>query len=432
MAELQSTDKFIVDRGGATYKTTFEDIEASLDLAYEYTGKVDTTAGGRVESFEIVDGGKYFLNGNNIELFSDLANSINAKIIDIDQDGTVLDLEITDNTTGITVDEIFTAYPLENVGSIKTIANNDDAPTDLPDGTSQIYPINQGSYDLLVDEGLGAGPEPVPNSDYNGAPGLNNDPEGIPEFVQVYPSGGIAKITGVSGSDSQSIIEIIERGSNYRNTDASDPTTDTYLERFNAGILDDSYKVTIETANSNDVNENPLKLRVDEVSDGATTDKILLTVQLGSDETTKQTVVIKPGYGINFRNVLDENSDIVDNEVEILSTILPGGGGGGGGGGGADLVIVNPVPPTEPTYDITNGLLWYNTTNGRLYVALVYPAQGSPAGYSYDWIDASPSGLNDVVRKSGDTMTGALFMEDDNKISTTIYELERLPLISSL
>lgn len=429
MTQLQSTDKFIVDRGGGTYKTTFEDIQSSLDLAYEYTGKVDATAGGRVESFEIVQSGKYFLNGNNIELFSDLANSINAKIIDIDQDGAVLDLEITDNTTGIIVNELFTAYPLENVGSIKTIANK-SPDTGLPDGTSQIYPINQGSYDLLVDEGLGAGPEKVPNPDYDGNAGQNNDSEGRPEFVQVYPSGGIAKITGVGGSDP--IIEIIERGSNYRDTNDSDPTTDTYLERFNAGALDDSYKVTIETADLNDVNENPLVLRVDEVSDGATTDKILLTVQIGSDETTKQTVVIKPGYGINFRNVFDENNDIVDNEVEILSTILPGGGGGGGGGGGADLVIVNPIPPTEPTYDITNGLLWYNTTNGRLYVALVYPAQGSPAGYSYDWIDASPSGLNDVVRKSGDTMTGALFMEDDNKISTTIYELERLPLISSL
>ena len=429
MAQLQSTDKFIVDRGGSTYKATFEDIEASLDLAYEYTGKVDATAGGRVDLFTITDGGKYFLLGNNIELFSDLAHSINAKIIDIDQEGKILDLEITDNTSGIIVNEVFTGYPLETVGSIKTIENKSGVDTGLPDGTTQIYPIYQGPYDLLVDEGLGAGPKPVPNPDYDGTPGGNNDSEGRPEYVQVYPSGGIAKITGVSGSDPT--IEIVERGSSYRDTNDSDPTTDTYLERFNAGVLDDTYKVSIETADLNDIDDNPIVLRVDEVSDGATTDKILLTVQIGSDETTKQTVVIKPGYGINFRNVLDENNDIVDNEVEILSTILPGGGGGGGGGG-ADLVIVNPIPPTEPTYDITNGLLWYNTTNGRLYVALVYPAAGSPAGYSYDWIDASPSGLNDVVRKSGDTMTGALFMEDDNKISTTIYELERLPLISSL
>ena len=43
MAQLQPTDKFIVDRGGSTYKTTFEDIEQSLDIdvSHEYNAEVD-------------------------------------------------------------------------------------------------------------------------------------------------------------------------------------------------------------------------------------------------------------------------------------------------------------------------------------------------------------------------------------------------------
>lgn len=432
MAQLQSTDKFIVDRGGSTYKTTFEDIQQSLDLAYTYTGKVDDVAGGTIVSDELVSGGGIFFSGRSYELRSAFnnGNTITITVNSVVGDGLNGEVEtytITENTSGIVNNEIFEILPYDTIGQIKGITNGAGADTGIPDGESRDYPIIQASYDFeyLDDDGITL--IKVPNPDYDGDAGQDNDSQGRPEHQQVYPSGGTARVTGAGGSSGEPTIEIVNFGSNYKDGEA-------YLERFNQGVLDDSYKVNLETVTDSDLSDdkNLLQIRITEVADGGDLDKILLTVQIGSDETTAQTVAIKPGYGINFRNALDETGTPVENEVEILSTLIPGGGGGGGGGTSSALVIINPTPPEEPTYEINSGTLWYNTTNGRLYVAIYYPAATAPAGFSFDWVDASPSGLNDVVKRGGDTMHGSLFMEDDQSISTTIYDLERLPLISSI
>ena len=63
MAQVESTDLFIVDRKGLTYKTTFADIEESLNLEHDYTATVNETTGGTIESFTITDGGTGFIEG---------------------------------------------------------------------------------------------------------------------------------------------------------------------------------------------------------------------------------------------------------------------------------------------------------------------------------------------------------------------------------
>ena len=197
---------------------------------------------------------------------------------------------------------------------------------------------------------------------------------------------------------------------------------DTYLERSINGAPDTNYKINLDAVDQNDLDNDDLraKLKIDEVSDGTSTDKLLLTVQIGSDESTAQTVALVPGRGIEFRNTNEEN------EVEILSNIEGGGNiGGGGGSSSTALVIISATPPTEPTYNLSNGSLWFNTQDGRLYVAVTFPTS---SGFGLEWIDASPSSFNDALRKNQDDKTD-FKIDVDNSLYAKHFALERLPLI---
>ena len=56
----------------------------------------------------------------------------------------------------------------------------------------------------------------------------------------------------------------------------------------------------------------------------------------------------------------------------------------GGGSGGDPPVIVSPVPPGNPT----EGQLWWNSEDGRLFVYYVETAPGGTA----QWVDTNPAG----------------------------------------
>ena len=99
-------------------------------------------------------------------------------------------------------------------------------------------------------------------------------------------------------------------------------------------------------------------------------------------------------------------------------------------------VIVAADAPTEREYDIKDGTLWYNLTDGRIYVAVLYFL---PSGaVDFEWIDASPSSFNDSLRKNQDDHTSYnLRVENNPSINPDggsfyayHFNLEELPLIS--
>ena len=100
--------------------------------------------------------------------------------------------------------------------------------------------------------------------------------------------------------------------------------------------------------------------------------------------------------------------------------------------------VVQPTPPDLADYE--QGDLWYNSTDGRLYI--VYDNPLDPSNPTPVWIDASPAALNggDFLLRTGDTVTNFFNVGDRNadkdKYSDTffaqVYDLESLPLITDL
>ena len=60
---------------------------------------------------------------------------------------------------------------------------------------------------------------------------------------------------------------------------------------------------------------------------------------------------------------------------------------GGGGGGGAQITV-GTTPPTSPK----EGAVWFDTTNGILYVWYIDADQDGALGEG-QWVDARPGGV---------------------------------------
>jgi len=84
----------------------------------------------------------------------------------------------------------------------------------------------------------------------------------------------------------------------------------------------------------------------------------------------------------------------IDDNTSQFVIAIPSSGGGGGAS-----VVVNDIPPG----DAVQGDMWWNTTDGRLYI--YYQDE-----LTSQWVDASPDSYSpDVyVEKAGDNMTGDL------------------------
>ena len=391
MAKLNQDDKFIVDRGGTTYKAELKDLNSSLE--YIYTGVVDETPNGTIDSAVVDKKGQFFLENAEYELVSTSYNTIKIMVTEVDSDGGIVDFEISDNDTGLSPNEKFLTAPFSDASEIKTITNPSGGPT-LPEGVSQVYPVYQDPRD--VDDGFGG-------------------------TITITPEGGLVEATGQpSGED---YLRIIRRGYGYVDSTGSN---NTCLLREIGGSEDKAYAVEITASVEADTEyeeSNPTTgiIEVISVSDGSDEDNALLTVQIGDDASTAQTVSLVPGRGIKFTSGGSNNEIIIDNTLDAL-----GGGGAPDVDGTTALVIVNPSAPQEPTYNIKDGTLWYNTSNGRLYVAIRYELSGS---YPFEWIDASPSSFNDALRKNQDDQTDNK-IDVNNSLYASHFALERLPLIN--
>ena len=403
MAQLQPTDKFIVDRGGSTYKTTFEDIEQSLDIdvSHEFNAEVIDTTGGKIEEFTITEPGKGFLVGEKYFASTVLYN-INFTALKVDEDGGLTEIDIYYNDAIEGELPTFVASPITNDGAVAKVEGAADVPS-IADGSSVIYKIRQ----TLTFENL----------DENGDPtGDTYEIENSSAEVEIKNNGGDIK------------YEVIKRGVGYDSDESS------YLEVTDIdGNTSDGSEVTIVVVDIKDVPTSELEhasIEIISVKDGVDTDRAELTVTVGGVE---KKINLVPGRGIKLNNITEKGEEGQD-QIEIVNTITEFGDGGGSVSDGAS-VIVDPDPPTTQVYNIKDGTLWYNLSNGRLYVAVTYVTTG---GTTFDWIDASPSSFNDSLRKNqNDSTSFNLRVErneslnpDGGSFYAYHFNLEELPLIS--
>ncbi len=399
MSQLQPTDKFIVDRNGSTYKTTFQDIEESLDIdvSHEFNAEVIDTTGGKIEEFSITEAGKGFLVGENYFASTPLFD-ISFTALKVDEDGglTEIDIYYNDAIEGLPV--TFFASPITNDGavvSVDIVANNPS----IADGSSVIYKIRQ----TLTFNDLDTG-DPYEIE--------NNSAE-----VEIKNNGG-----------PEPELKVIKRGVGY------DSSESAYLEvtDFDGNTTNGS-KVTITVIDIEDVPTAELELaeiEITSVADGVDTDRAELTVTVGGVE---KKINLVPGRGIKLNNITEKGEEGQD-QIEIVNTITEFGDSGGSVSDGAS-VIVDPDAPTTQVYNIKDGTLWYNLSNGRLYVAVTYVSTG---GTTFDWIDASPSSFNDSLRKNQDDSTSYNLRVERNEalnpnggsLYAYHFKLEELPLIS--
>jgi len=85
----------------------------------------------------------------------------------------------------------------------------------------------------------------------------------------------------------------------------------------------------------------------------------------------------------------------------------------GAGGGGNAKVDVDDTPPTNPT----EGNLWFNSSNGILYIWYVDADQSAPLGEG-QWVDTRPGG--EASGGSGGLATLASVCANGNSTTTTI------------
>ena len=104
---------------------------------------------------------------------------------------------------------------------------------------------------------------------------------------------------------------------------------------------------------------------------------------------------------------------------------------------------VSPTPPNLDNYE--QGDLWYNSTDGRLYMAYMNYPNGTADGTEHlIWIDASPAALNggDFLKRNGDTVENyfnvgasssdpAVQLTYDTEFFAQVYQLEKLPSITT-
>ena len=377
MAQLQSTDKFIVDRGGSTYKTTFEDIEKSLNLEHDFTAVVDATVGGSIETYEIDPKGQDFLV-DRVYTAIGPQGEVTFETVSVDSVGGIESITIIDNDAiDDGLDKTYTVNPFRFDGSLYTVTV--PAIPGLTDGTSAVFNIRQ-----TLDLG-----------------GVDDDGNSVDTLI----AAGRIRVTNNAGSYD---TVVVDRGAYY------DEGVDAFLEDVDInGDTSDGLPVTITTVDIDDGEPHVAVLTVLSVADGADSDKAKLTVKIGD---TEKDIFLVPGDGIVFE-------DLSNNEIKIVNTITQLDGGDVSNGAN---VIVNESAPTENIFDIRDGTLWYNLLDGRLYVAVTYTSNGST---TFDWIDASPSSFNDALRKNQNDSTNYK-IDVNNSLYASHFDLERLPLIS--
>lgn len=382
--QLLPEDKFIVDRGNKTHKTTFNDLEQSLNLEHHFTAEVINTPGGTVIDASIIKAGQGFLEGV----------SYVGRV-----DGTSLE---------------FIAQEVLADGGLKTILVLGNDPTEL----NKVFVANPILFDgalksvtITSGPGLSAGS----SSTYN---------------IRQDIGGGIINSSGsvlVTNTGSSFTAEIISRGAEYNTSSTA------YLEYSDAGgNTSNGPAVTITTYGNAETEGASIsaELKVTDIQDGAVSDKAELVVTLGDNE---EKVYLVPGEGISLTNGSLDNEIVINN----LLNQLDGNNQGGNNSSMGATVIVDEFAPALDVYPmIQDGTLWYNLIDGRLYVAVTYtPSSGS---LEFQWIDASPASFNDSLRKNQNDETfynisvtkNSSVNPNGGTLYAYHYDLESLPLIS--
>ena len=418
MANLKLDDKFIVNRGSATYKTDFKDIRDNLNLPYELTAFINNNNPGGVDGVEMVKAGKGFAS-EGIYTDTDPFHAAKIKTTSVDiNDGSVVEnqYEIYSPGSDYNVDDIITIHPFEEFGALVEIIIEETTPGTLaPTGVYYIEGYGDGTFTNI---------------------------SGLATIENLDIGNGAYRLT----------YQITERGeyysldSNIGNWEDDNGDQNAYNE-FRLFKLDvdgitriyinkSAVKCEIVSVYGTDTDTAPYEaeFKVTSTTEASPDDSVSIILEDASG--TQHTLFLIPSDGIRY-------NDLGDNKIQIVNTGGAGDGGGGGGGGAVTTgVIVNAVSPQKDSgYTIVNGSLWYNTTNGRLYVNTpVYKIDENDNVIVTDnWIDASPSALNDIVKKTVVDPTKPQELNDNYDITSAgrnamlyadNYAIHRLPLIT--
>ena len=352
---------------------------SSVDIGYELSGGVDETVGGTVLDVEVTTPGDSFIAGVKYTAFIDLTdNSIEFTPLQVGSSGELVNAQIKVNSSAGTFADgsVLTAQAIQNDGTVATVAFSKDQDPGRLEGTFEICQLN-----------------------------TSDDPSS-----GISVDGTFVKITTPNTADPATFtVEIVDQGyggfvgakqAYIKNVDLSGQLIIT-----EAGKLD----ITTKDAGSGAGAE----LTVTDLADGADTDKAV--IKLTDQDNNETQVTIRPGRGIKFINT-DTNEFEIQNTIDIPTDdddTPPTT---------SSAVFVSPSAPELGEYPIVNGSLWYNTVNGRLYVAVTYYAG---TDVYFDWIDASPSSFNDAIRKNQNDATDNT-LDVNNTFYAQHFNLERL------
>lgn len=379
MAKLQSSDQLIVDRGSSTYKTSFTDLESSIN--HDFRAEVDQTIGGTILETDITGGGtKFLVNINYQAIVSGSSDFINFVVKSVGDNGELLDIAIEGNSPS-SVGLVYVAKPIKSEGSIASasFASNATPPT-IADNTSQKYIVRQTVNGVLQNSGI----------------------------VQYSHS--------TTEGDK---LEVTNRGALYASG------VPAYLEILDInGDAADGPEIVIEVIDPDhlDPEFEDAEITVISVADGVDTDNAKITVEIAGNE---KDIYLVPGPGIAFSQLPDLNGV---NQLQITNTLTSLDDTNDSNTVTSSYVIVDEYEPTVDAYPIKDGSLWFNLLDARLYIAVTYLNQVT-LSTEFEWIDASPSSFNDSLRKNKDDSTDYK-IDVNNSLYATHFDLERLPLIS--
>ena len=348
---------------------------SSVDIGYEISAEVDETVGGTVLEVDVTGAGDSFVKGIKYTAFG-LDSDIDFIPLQVGSSGELVDgqINVLSSTGSFTNGQKVSVDPIQNPGTPFSATFTNTQVANRPSG---VFQICQLQTDDDVDSEFSAQGASV-------------------NIVTPDPSDP----TGFS-------IEIIDQG-----LGGYDGSKKTYLELLDLNgklIISDENRIDLVVKDSGTAGE----ISVQDLADGADTDKAV--IKLTDQDGKESEVVIKPGRGIRLINTGTANEfeiqstiDVSDEDEEAPTT--------------SSAVFVSASAPQLGDYPITNGSLWYNTTNGRLYVAVTYYA-GSDI--YFDWIDASPSSFNDAIRKNQNDATDNT-LDVNNTFYAQHFDLDRL------
>lgn len=444
MAKLLGTDQFLINRDnadtqqGGTFKVDFASLQDSLEIV-EYSLGVEVLEdedgavedypadGGNPRGLQMTNAGGYFNAGRSYSTYGGNGSGASIGVTKVLANNNEIDqYTLTDGGSGYAAGDTIKISPFGKAGALYNV----DSIVDPGDAGLALLQDEDNSISSLViignistdDEAYDTTPGALNVAD-SATLVLNSDGTalelGAQGFAYEHPGTGTL---GYVEEDINGDFNLIEL------TGSSITMSSSYV----LGVDGTGALSNIDYHNS----QAEASFTVNSTTDGQNQGDIRIFLKDENGVEVGNEAFFKPGNGIGFANSGDPDQVVINNTKPFEGSNDTGSGGGGFSGG---VTIVGEFPPQsgDPSVPgeefIEEGTLWYNTSDGRLYVLLRQDDLNAvPPIYRSVWVDASPSAINDVVRRTGGSPGGDI--SGKITINNTLYaehlDIENLPILS--